>query len=130
MATKIIESEGDVELPRSDSALITRLDHAMLALDQKQAEFATYLQELKARQEAVDNLKKRLLQAMDENGVKKMENDRLLITAVHPKPTKRINLKELQARDPRLFAKAFEIAGTETETSGYVKITVKQNKIQ
>lgn len=130
MATKIIESEGDVVLSRVDSSLATRLDNAMLALEQKQNEFADYLNELKKRQEDVDELKKRLLSMMDENGVRKLETERLAITAVHPKPTRRIDLKELEARDPRLYKKAFDIAGTETETAGYVKITVKSNLIQ
>lgn len=126
MTTKIIESEGDAGFSRGEVAIVTRLDNAIRVLEQKQDEFADYLKELKERSDEVDRLKKLLLETMDKNKVTKLENDRLKITAVHPSAKKTINLRELQAKNPRVYQQAFDIAGKETQVSGYVKITVKE----
>lgn len=128
MATKIIESEGDAEFSPSQSALATRLDNAMLALEQKEEEFASYLREIKDREAEIKQLREKLLEAMDEQGVKKLETKRLVISAVHPKPSQRIDTALLRTINPMLFKQAFEVAGKQVENGGYVKITVKSNK--
>lgn len=128
MTTTILESEGDIELTRSDKMLATRLDTAVQALEAKQEEFALYLQELKAREDEVAELKKKLYQQMTDEGVRKLETNRLLITTVNPKPRHSIDTKKLQAINPTLFAQVDAIAGKDTNVSGYVKITVKENK--
>ena len=128
MTTTILESEGDIELTRSDKMLATRLDTAVQALEAKQEEFATYLQELKAREDEVAELKKKLYQQMTDEGVRKLETNRLLITTVNPKPRHSIDTKKLQAINPALFAQVDAIAGKDTNVSGYVKITVKEDK--
>ena len=123
-----IESVGDndVEISRSDSMLVTRLDTAVKALEEKEVEFAAYLKELKAHEENVAKLKAQLLERMDNEGVKKLESERLIFTAVHPKPRHSIDTKKLQAINPKLYEKVDAIAGKDTETSGYVKITLKE----
>lgn len=126
MATKIIESTGDGEFSPSQSALVTKLDHAMLALEQKQEEFANCITELRTREDEVKKLREKLLEVMDEQGVKKLENARLVISAVHPKPSQKIDVPLLRTVNPMLFAQAFEVAGKTVENKGYVKITVKK----
>lgn len=123
-----IESVGDedVELSRSDSMLVTRLDTAVKTLEEKEAEFAAYLRELKTHEENVAKLKAQLLERMDEEGVKKLESERLIFTAVHPKPRHTIDTKKLAAINPKLYEKVDAIAGKDSQTSGYVKITLKE----
>ena len=119
MTTKIIESVGDdPKLSRRDTALVTKLDRAVAALEQKQNEFAEYLNELKAREEEVKNLKDQLYAAMTLEGVKKLENDRLLLTVVQPSVRKTVDTKKLQAVQPLLYKQVMDVAGKETKYSG------------
>ena len=129
MTTKIVESVGDGEFSPSQSALVTRLDHAMLALEQKQEEFANYLTELKTREEEIAKLREKLLTEMDNAGVKKLENARLVISAIHPKASQKIDTALLRTLSPVLFEQAFKVAGKTVENKGYVKITVKKKQI-
>lgn len=127
MATKIIESEGDAEFSPSQSALATRLDNAVLALEQKEEEFASYLQEIKDREAEIKKLREKLLAVMDEQGVKKIETKHLVLSAVHPAPSQKIDAKLLKAVNPTLFQEVFSIAGKETASSGYVRISVRKD---
>lgn len=125
MAIEIIESQGDDVLNRGQLSVVGRLDNAVQLLAQKEAEFAVYLDELKSREEEIANLKKNLFATMTEKGVKKLESEHLIITVVQPKPRHSIDMKKLSAVNPALYAEVDEIAGKDTEVSGYVKLTTK-----
>lgn len=123
MAIKIVESQGDAGLNNGQLAVVGRLDNAVKLLEEKETEFAKYLDELKARQEEVDNLKKSLYNMMTESKVDKLESEHLLITAVNPKPRHTIDTKKLAAVNPALFAEIDSQYGKDTPVSGYVKLT-------
>lgn len=126
MATKIVESEGDKNLDRSGVLLVARLDTAVAELDRKQKEFAAYITELKTREEEIKTLKEKLYEVMTAEGVKKLENDHILVTAVSPSSRKTYDMKALEARDPSLFKKVDEMVGKTTPVKGYAKIKVKE----
>lgn len=125
MSVRIVESYGDVELGRGEMILVSKLDSALAALDAKQAEFAEYLNELKAREEEVKELKEKIYAKMSEEGVKKLENDHLIITAVSPSNRHTLDTTKMKAVDPALFARLDKDYGKDTTVKGYAKITVK-----
>lgn len=129
---EVVESLGDnissdVELDRKQLMLVGKLQKATLALEQKQEEFAQYLDELKKREDEIKNLKEAMYDLMTEEGAKKIESDFLIFTVVQPNPRFSIDHKKLEAVNPALFAQVKELAGKESSVKGYVKITPKKN---
>ena len=119
-------SEGDGELNRSGTLLVARLDKAVASLEEKQAKFAAYLQEIKQKEEEIADLRARLYEAMEEQGVKKLENDHIIVTAIWPTKKHTFDMKKLSATDPVLYKQVDELVGKDTEVRGYAKISLKK----
>ena len=119
-------SEGDGELNRSGTLLVARLDKAVVSLEEKQAEFAAYLQEIKQKEEEIADLRVRLYEAMEEQGVKKLENDHIIVTAIWPTKKHTFDMKKLSATNPTLYKQVDELVGKDTEVRGYAKIFIKE----
>ena len=126
----VVESEGDlflsdVTLNAGQRAICGRCQNAQLALAQKEEELASFLDQIKSAQEEVDKWKKKVYEVMDQTGAKKIESNLLVITKVDPSKRIGIDAKKLEALNPKLYQKAFELAPKITEVSGYAKIKVK-----
>lgn len=128
MPSKVIESSGDTDVNRSDQLLLTRLDNAQLALEQKQVEFAQYLDELKAQETLVKDLKEKLYERMEESGQKKIETNHFTVTAIWGTTKHTYDMKALKAINPTLFEQVDNLVGKETPIKGYVKIFTKEKK--
>lgn len=124
----IVESQGDGEMNNGQLALVGRLDNAVRELGQKEAEFAAYLDELNERREQIQNLKSQLYDHMSKTGVKKLESQHLVITAVAPTTRHSIDTKAFAAQRPELFAQIDAQFGKNTDVDGYVKIKVREEK--
>lgn len=128
MPAKVIESSGDTDVNRSDMMLLTKLDNAQLALEQKQAEFAQYLDELKAQENLVKDLKEKIFARMEESGQKKIETNHFTITATWAGTRHTYDMKALKAMNPKLYNQVDELVGQDTPRKGYVTITTKGDK--
>lgn len=129
MTTKIVESLGDnAELDMSEKLMVAKIDSEMLALEQRQEEFAAYLQELKEREEKIKELKDKLYEKMTENGIKKLENDRLMITIRSSYKRHSIDTAKMKAMNPALFEEIDRTYGKDTDVKGCAIITVKEKK--
>lgn len=127
MTSKVVESIGDTDINRSDQILLTKLDNAQLALEQKQAEFAQYLDELKAQENLVKTLKDELYVRMEESGQKKIETNHFTVTAVWGTKKHTYDMKALKAINPKLFEQVDNLVGKDSPVKGYVKIFTKEN---
>ena len=127
MTSKVVESIGDTDIKRSDQILLTKLDNAQLALEQKQAEFAQYLDELKAQENLVKTLKDELYVRMEESGQKKIETNHFTVTAVWGTKKHTYDMKALKAINPKLFEQVDNLVGKDSPVKGYVKIFTKEN---
>ena len=125
---EIAESLGDDIANRGDQLILTELDNAQLALEQKQAEFAKYLDELKKHENAVKELKEKLYARMEETGQKKIETNHLSITAVWGTKKHSYDMKALQAINPQLYAEVDNLVGKDVPIKGYIKISTKGEK--
>lgn len=128
MPAKVIESSGDNDVNRSDQLLLTKLDNAQLALEQKQAEFAQYLDELKAQESLVKELKDKLYERMEDSGQKKIETNHFTVTAIWGTKKHTYDMKALKAINPKLFEEVDNLVGKDSPVKGYVKIFTKENK--
>ena len=119
---------GDDKVSRSDQILLTKLDNAQLALEQKQAEFAQYLDELKAREQQVKELKEQLYERLEASGQKKINTAHFTVTAIWPTKKHTFDMKTLSAINPKLYKQVDDLVGKDTAVKGYVKIFTKENK--
>ena len=84
-------------------------------MDQQSKEVAEKLKIMKADLEI----------AMDEHGVKSIDNEFLKITRVEASSSKSIDLKTLKEKEPALHGELLEDYPKVTDRKAYVKFTVK-----
>ena len=79
---------------------------------------------IKEAKEEDERLHAALLQAMEENDVKKWETEKFVCTRILPSKTKRFNSSAFRRDHPELYDEYI----SETDTKGSVKITIKKDK--
>lgn len=70
-------------------------------------------------------LKLDLENAMDEHGIKSIDNDLLKITRIEASSSTSIDLKELQKKEPKLYGELLEDYPKVTNRKASVRFTVK-----
>lgn len=70
-------------------------------------------------------LKENLEKAMDEHGIKSIDNQFLKITRVGESKSKSIDLKALENEEPKLYGELMQDYPKETVRKAHVKFTVK-----
>lgn len=130
---EITESFGDnilsdVSMSKSQLTVVGKLQNALIGLEEKQAEFAEYLDEINRRSEEIKDLKEKLYDMMVESGAKKIQSDYMTITATKAYDVQGVDLKFIKEVNPALWTQLREIAPKDTHYRGHVNITTKDNK--
>lgn len=81
----------------------------------------TFVEEVNAK---IEELKAKLLIAMERNGVKQWKSDRLIITRTEPSIRYSVDTKKLKAEFENIYNKC--LRGSETKSS--IRITIKKQK--
>lgn len=110
MAGKVdsLEPADTQELPTSYRELENELIEGMAFAD-----------ELNAK---IDAMKKKLLEAMEANGVKQWKSDRMTISYIEPSFRSTFDSKKLKAENPALY----EHYTKQSETKSSIRITIKK----
>lgn len=89
------------------------------------ANIALLEKQVKEMQEKQKALKADLESAMNEFGIKSIDNDYLKIIRVEESTSTSIDLKTLQKKEPKLYGELLEDYPKVTNRKAYVRITVK-----
>ncbi|WP_367614756.1 hypothetical protein [Heyndrickxia coagulans] len=89
------------------------------------ANIALLEKQVKEMQEQQKALKAKLEGAMDEHGIKSIDNEYLKITRVAASTSKSIDLKKLQEKEPKLYGELLEDYPKVSNRKAYVQIKVK-----
>lgn len=89
------------------------------------ANIALLEKQVKEMQEQQKALKAKLEGAMDEHGIKSIDNEYLKITRVAASTFKSIDLKKLQEKEPKLYGELLEDYPKVSNRKAYVQIKVK-----
>ena len=91
--------------------------------EQKEVQLMTsYLQQIKAMEQQIEESKAKLLEMMTESGVKSIKSDAYNITVVPPGTTSRFNKKKLLADHPEINEADYTAT---SDRKAYLKITLK-----
>lgn len=107
--------------------VIEQLDSAIQNLAQREEELSQYIAELKKRNEEIDEMKSKLYDFMDANGIKKLESEHLTFSMVSPSVVKSLDSKLIESANPSLYNELYAQYGKETPRKGYVRLTNKNS---
>lgn len=122
MEQNMTEKTEEVSL----ESVLARYDKAQLVLEQKQAEFAQYLDEVQKHQNLVAEIKNELYERMSAENVERVENDHFVVSLTAPYKRHNYDMKQLKAINPSLFEQVDAMVGKDTIVKGSVKITIKE----
>ncbi|MCM1323241.1 MAG: hypothetical protein NC218_03560 [Acetobacter sp.] len=134
-----IKSNVKDQLDTGALALFSRIVSAEKDLVRQQEAFAVELAQLKQKEAAVKELREKLLpilsaaKAVDENGknvTPYIENDFVRFSLVRGYQRDAIDVKQLQAVDPKLYKKLLEQYHKTESRKDTVKLTFKKIKIE
>ncbi|MCQ6288092.1 MULTISPECIES: hypothetical protein [Bacillus cereus group] len=86
---------------------------------------AIHTQQEKALAEKSKEMKAELEKAMDEHGIKSIDNDLIKITRVDESKTKSIDTKKLKDKEPKLYGELLEDYPKTSVRKAHVKFVVK-----
>lgn len=101
---------------------VTQFENKYLAV---MAEIASMAKQEKVLAEKNKKLKAVLEKAMEEHGVASIDNEFLKITRVAASSSTSLDIKKLQAVEPKLYGELLEDYPKVTNRKSYVKFTVK-----
>ncbi|GEL67222.1 hypothetical protein [Marinilactibacillus psychrotolerans] len=91
------------------------------------ANYALLDQQLKQAKAKHDEMKGKLETAMEEYGIKSIDNDYLKITRVEASESTSVDLKAMQKAEPVEYAELLEDYPKVTKRKASIRITVKNN---
>lgn len=97
--------------------------------EEKSLVLAKGLKDLKVKKERLEKeekeLKATLEKLFEEYGLKSFKNDYFSITRVAESESKSIDLKDMEKKEPELYAELLEDYPKITKKKGYIRISVK-----
>ena len=102
---------------------ITNFENQNIAI---MANYAMLDQQLKQAKAKHDEMKAKLEAAMDEHGIKTIDNEYLKITRVEPSESTSVDLKAMQKAKPVEYAELLEDYPKVTKRKASIRITVKK----
>ena len=88
-------------------------------------QIAAHEMELKKLKEESDEMRYKLMEAMDANNIRSFENDILKMTLVAPSVSTTIDTKALRLQDPDTYEELLEEYPKVTERRQSIRITIK-----